>query len=141
MIRKLTEKDIGAVAQIWLETNIKTHSFIPSQYWEKNFKDVKAIMLKTEMYVYTEHSDDILGFIGVSGNYIDGIFVCAENQSRGIGKKLIDFVKESRRVLELNVYCKNAGAVRFYKNQGFIIKSEGVDENTGEKEYLMTWNR
>lgn len=139
MIRRLTEKDINTVSQIWLDTNIKTHSFIPTQYWEQNFKAVKEMMMKAEMYVYTNDNGDILGFIGLSGNYIDGIFVRAENQSCGIGKKLIDFVKKIKSALELNVYCKNESAVRFYKNHGFIIKSEETDENTGEKEYLMIW--
>lgn len=32
MIRKMEEKDISDVMQIWLETNIKAHSFIEKAY-------------------------------------------------------------------------------------------------------------
>ena len=35
MIRKMEEKDISDVLQIWLETNIKAHSFIDKEYWQK----------------------------------------------------------------------------------------------------------
>ena len=34
MIRELQRDDINKVADIWLDTNIKAHYFIPAQYWE-----------------------------------------------------------------------------------------------------------
>ena len=62
-----------------------------------------------------------------------------EAQSQGIGKRLLDFVKERKEFLRLGVYQKNERAVQFYKREGFQIESENVDEDTGEKEYIMTW--
>ena len=41
MIRELQKADINKVADIWLDTNIKTHYFIPAQYWKSNFGLVK----------------------------------------------------------------------------------------------------
>ena len=41
MIRKLQRDDINKVADIWLDTNIKAHNFIPAEYWKSNFKSVK----------------------------------------------------------------------------------------------------
>ena len=41
MIRKMEEKDISDVMQIWLETNIKAHSFIEKAYWTSNYEMVK----------------------------------------------------------------------------------------------------
>ena len=37
MIRELRKVDINKVAEIWLDTNIKTHYFISAQYWKSNF--------------------------------------------------------------------------------------------------------
>ena len=37
MIRELRKADIDKVADIWLDTNIRAHDFIPAQYWESNF--------------------------------------------------------------------------------------------------------
>ena len=37
------------------------------------------------------------------------------------------------------MYQKNQNAIRFYKREGFVISLEGVEEGTGEKEYLMKW--
>ena len=44
MIRKMEEKDISDVMQIWLETNIKAHSFIEKAYWTSNYEMVKQIL-------------------------------------------------------------------------------------------------
>ena len=54
MIRKMEEKDISAVMQIWLETNIKAHSFIEKAYWTSNYEMVKQILPEAEVYVYEE---------------------------------------------------------------------------------------
>ena len=55
-------------------------------------------------------------------------------QSCGIGKLLLDYIKDKKERLELNVYQKNARAISFYQREGFIIQCEGLDEATGEKE-------
>ena len=54
MIRKMEEKDISDVLQIWLETNIKAHSFIDKEYWTGNYEMVKQILPEAEVYVYEE---------------------------------------------------------------------------------------
>lgn len=41
MIRELRKADINKVADIWLDTNIKSHYFISAQYWKSNFELVK----------------------------------------------------------------------------------------------------
>ena len=44
MVRELQKADIDKVADIWLDTNIKAHDFIPAQYWESNFESVKELL-------------------------------------------------------------------------------------------------
>ena len=52
MIREFQMDDINKVADIWLDTNIKAHNFIPAEYWKSNFKPVKEALLLAEVYVY-----------------------------------------------------------------------------------------
>ena len=142
MIRKIQDADICKVAEIWLDTNITTHNFIPAQYWQDNFELVKELFLQAEIYVSEdETSDKIWGFIGLENNYIAGIFVCSAMQSNGVGKQLLDFVKRIKAELSLNVYGKNVRAVRFYQREGFRIQREDIDKNTNEKEYVMIWEK
>ena len=138
MIRKLQKADINRAADIWLKTNLKAHFFIPEQYWISNYEFVKEMLPQAEVYVY-EDDKMIQGFIGINDEYIEGIFVSDEMQSRGIGKMLLDYIKDKKDRLQLKVYQKNVRAMSFYQREGFTIQSEGMDEFTGEKEYVMNW--
>ena len=140
MIRKFKKNDINDVMKIWKNENIKTHKFIPKEYWESNYKYVKEILPVAEIYVYVIEKT-IIGFIGLNKNYIEGIFIDTNNQGNGIGTLLLNKVKERQNTLTLNVYKKNTHAIHFYKKNGFIITNENIDENTGELEYTMVWNK
>ena len=140
MIRKLRKADINKVADIWLDTNIKAHYFIPAQYWKRNFGLVKELLLQATVYVY-EDKQEIQGFIGLNDEYIEGIFVSDEMQSLGIGKALLNYAKDKRSKLFLNVYQKNTRAISFYQREGFEIQCNGIDEATGERDYAMAWQR
>lgn len=138
MIRKMQETDIEALAGIWLRTNLQAHHFIPESYWTQRFEAVKAMFSGAELYVCEEEGQP-LGFIGLDGDYIAGLFVRSGAQSRGIGRQLLSFVKEQKDQLTLSVYEKNARAVRFYQREGFVLQGTDTDKDTGEKEYRMIW--
>ena len=140
MIRELRKADINNVANIWLDTNITAHYFIPVQYWKSNFELVKELLLQATVYVY-EDKQEIQGFIGLNDEYIEGIFVSDEMQSLGIGKFLLNYAKDKRSKLLLNVYQKNTRAISFYQREGFEIQCNGIDEATGERDYVMAWKR
>ena len=99
---------------------------------------MKELLLQATVYVY-EHNQEIQGFIGLNDEYVEGIFVSDEMQSRGIGKMLLDYIKDKKDRLQLKVYQKNVRAMSFYQREGFTIQSESMDEFTGEKEYVMNW--
>ena len=140
MIRKLQKADLNDVANLWLDTNLKAHNFISAEYWNTNFEFVKEMLPQAEVYVY-ENDRNIQGFTGLNGEYIEGIFVSDEMQSHGIGKMLLDYVKSKKEKLLLNAYQKNVRAINFYRREGFQIQCEGLDKLTGEKDYVMIWQR
>ena len=142
MIRKFKEDDLNTVMQIWFDTNIKAHHFISRQYWIDNYEMVKDILPKKEIYVYEDdNTNQINGFIGLMDNYIAGIFVNKNNQSRGIGKQLLDYVKEIKETLNLSVYQKNIRAISFYQREQFVIQFEHIDNDNSEKEFIMIWSK
>ena len=128
--------------QIWLDTNIKAHSFISQNYWIENYENVKNILPQAVIYVYEDdNTNQIDGFLGLTNDYIEGLFVREAIQSKGIGKQLLNYAKEIKSSLRLSVYQKNARAISFYKREQFVICSENNDERTNEKEFIMTWNK
>mgnify|MGYP004508135797 FL=1 len=142
MIRTFRESDLSAVMKIWLDTNIKAHNFISKEYWTSNYEMVKEILPKAEIYVYEDYATNLInGFIGLTDSYIVGLFVKETAQSKGIGKQLLDHVKSIKFNMSLSVYQENIRAVHFYQREEFQIQSENIDDNTNEKELIMTWSK
>lgn len=140
MIEKAQEKHFVRIMEIWLNTNIAAHPFIPQAYWEAAFAQVKEAMPASDLFVYLEGTD-VMGFIGVTDNeYIAGLFVEGKAQSRGIGRKLLAHCKRLYPRLELDVFTENTGAIRFYENNGFEIISTKISPDFNRQEHHMTWS-
>ena len=140
MVRDFQAEDLNRIMELWLETNIQAHDFIKKSYWQDHFDEVKEILPNASVYVY-EDNGIIEGFIGLVDNYIAGIFISKDNQSRGIGRQLLHHVKENHNELSLKVYEKNQRAVKFYLREGFLVAEKQEDRENGEVEYEMVWNR
>ena len=57
MIEELNKKDIHQIMDIWLKENKRTHTYIPEEYWDNHFEDVKKEILKAKIYVYKEKEE------------------------------------------------------------------------------------
>ena len=142
MIRKFESRDLDAVMQIWLEGNLDTHPFILASFWEAHFEMVRDMLPQAELYVHeNEAPRQIDGFIGLTENHIEGIFVAKSARSKGIGKALLGYVKSRKPYLTLSVYQKNERALAFYRREQFIVQSKGIDEDTNEAEIQMRWTQ
>ena len=128
--------------QIWLQANLDAHAFIPASFWEAHFEMVRDLLPQAELYVHEDAGTrQIDGFIGLTENHIEGIFVVKSARSKGIGKALLDYAKSRKPRLDLSVYQKNERALAFYQREQFIVQSEGIDEDTNEAELQMLWSR
>ncbi|MCC5895212.1 MAG: N-acetyltransferase [Alkalibacterium sp.] len=139
MIRAFKINDLNSVMKIWMDSNCTAHDFIDREYWEANYISVKQVLPEAGLWVY-EEMGTIKGFLGLDNHFVAGVFVKSGEQSKGIGKELIDKAKETHQSLSLKVFVKNTRAVQFYKREEFEISDELTDENTGEREYVMNWS-
>ena len=142
MIRKFESRDLDAVMQIWLHGNLDAHAFIAASFWTEHFEMVHDLLPQAELYVHeNENTGQIDGFIGLTENHIEGIFVAKAARSKGIGKALLEYAKPRKPCLTLSVYQKNERALAFYRHEQFVVQSEGIDEDTNEAEIQMLWTR
>ena len=142
MIRKFESRELDAVMQIWLNGNLDAHPFIPASFWTDHFETVRDMLPQAELYVHeNEAPRQIDGFIGLTENHIEGIFVAKSARSKGIGRALLEYAKSRRPRLDLSVYQKNERALAFYRREQFIVQSEGIDEDTNEADIQMLWTR
>ena len=137
-IRVMKEEDIDSIMDIWIQENISAHNFIDEKYWKTNKDKVQNQILKSKTFVY-EDENEIKGFIGLSGNYIEGLFVKSQYQRRGIGKELLKHCKEIFWSLILKVYSENEAAVNFYEKNAFFQRDKMDNAETGKTELYMEW--
>jgi putative acetyltransferase len=138
MIRKFESRDLDAVMQIWLHGNLNAHAFIAASFWTEHFEMVRDLLPQAELYVHEDAGTrQIDGFIGLTENHIEGIFVAKAARSKGIGKALLEYAKSRKPCLTLSVYQKNQRALAFYRREQFIVQSEGIDEGTNEADIQM----
>lgn len=138
-IRAYQASDLKAIMDLWLDTNVAAHDFIDEDYWRSNYDTVKQMIPEATLYVFEDQG--IKGFAGLNGTYIAGIFVDKTQQSKGVGKQLLDFIKDKNVELMLQVYKKNNRAVQFYLREEFEIEKEQLDIHTSETELVMKWTK
>jgi GNAT superfamily N-acetyltransferase len=69
----------------------------------------------------------IVGFVGFNNDELDELFVDPRLQSRGIGKRLLDFAKTVRpNGFWLRTQTQNLGARRFYEREGLKLTKSTV---------------
>lgn len=142
-IRPMIQEDLDQVMEIWLSSNLQAHDFVSQDYWTGQKEAVREMLPKAQVYV-CEYEDGcrgkIAGFAGMQEDYLAGIFVAADVRSHGIGSALLDFCRQKRKEIALNVYVRNEAAIRFYERNGFRIEETDLDPMTGQVEYTMKWH-
>ena len=142
MIRRPDTQDLDAVSSLWLDANLEAHGFIPASYWLGHLEEVRAALAQAEVWVFADEArPELLGFVGLQGDYIAGIFVRREARSHGVGRQPLGHVKAGHLRLSLRVYVKNQRAAAFYRREGFRLLETGVDPETGEAELILEWRR
>lgn len=132
MIREYTEEDIESTIAIWYGASTLAHPFLDSDLVQKIKKDMREIYLPNSKTWVFEENYKVVGFIGMIGNEIGGLFVAPEHHSKGIGTKLVNFVAAFNDDLEVEVFEKNFIGRSFYEKYGFRLMKEFFHEQTGQ---------
>lgn len=133
MIRKHTPKDLNAILDIWYKSSTLAHPFLDDAFVEQVKTAMRDMYVPgSETWVY-ELDNTILGFISMMDNEIGGLFVLPSQHSKGIGTKLVNFIKPFHNSLEVEVFDNNTIGRAFYKKYGFTqIKSYFHKESNQE---------
>lgn len=132
MIRKHQKKDLEALMDIWYKSSSIAHPFLDSKFVEKVKKDMKNLYIpNSETWVY-EEDNIIKGFISMIGNEIGGLFIMPNQQSKGIGTKLVNFISQFHEELEVEVFKNNRIGRGFYDKYGFSVINEYMHEESNQ---------
>ncbi|MDN5202087.1 N-acetyltransferase [Fulvivirgaceae bacterium BMA10] len=130
MIRKYKETDIEALLDVWYKATVVAHPFLGNAFLQKEKKKIREVYIPiTETWVF-QNEDGLDGFISMMGNEVGAIFVRPEKHGQGIGRKLMDFVHQFHKTLEVEVFKDNKIGRTFYDKYGFKIIKESIHEET-----------
>ncbi len=89
-----------------------------------------------------DHQGQIVGLLALkpSLNRIDQLFVAPEYQSRGVGRRLLEFAKiQMPKEIWLRTAEKNARAIAFYTRAGFSIDRVEARPEWDRNDVVMVW--
>lgn len=138
MIREYRPNDLDAIMNIWIQGNEQAHNFIDIEFFKQNYDIVKMLIPMSTIYV--QDLNGVVGFIGLTEDYISGLFVEKSYRHQGIGTALIEKAKQHHNELSVHVYKQNNDAIDFYLSQHFEIIGESINEETNYPEVLMRCN-
>lgn len=123
------EDDFEALVGIWERSVRASHDFLT----EVAFNEIRAALVPcyfpgVDLYAIADKGS-FVGFIGLSADTIEMLFIDAGCRNHGYGSALIDFAKRKGAV-KVDVNEQNPSALKFYEAKGFRVIAR--DETDGD---------
>jgi GNAT superfamily N-acetyltransferase len=95
---------------------------------------IRDIVLPRQQVTIAEAGKDIVGFIAVSGEWVEQLYLDPALTGQGVGSRLLMDATAGLSVVKLHCFQANTGARRFYERHGFV--AEGFGDGTNNEEGL-----
>ena len=131
-IIKATQNDYEILIKLWEGSVRATHHFLS----ERDILTYKQLILSkyfdlVDLFCFKAH-DVILGFLGLSNDNVQMLFIDPSARGKGIGKELMKFAIEEKKATKVDVNEQNEQAVGFYKHLGFVIMERFENDDAGK---------
>lgn len=133
MVRRVRATDYSRLIEIWESAVLHTHDFLKKEDFLYYKKRLPVYFQYVTLFGF-EREGDVVGFIGISEDNIEMLFVENDFRGMGIGKNLVTYAIDNWQVTKVDVNEQNTQAVGFYKCMGFNIQTRSELDGEG-KEY------
>ncbi|MDJ0931749.1 GNAT family N-acetyltransferase [Breoghania sp.] len=118
-IRPYARSDMTVLSSIWFEASREAHAFLGEEFLRSQRAAIEETYLPgADVWVACLNGVPV-GFIGLLGSFIGGLFVDPKAQGQGIGRALLAHAQALKGELSLEVYAENTRACAFYRRLGF----------------------
>lgn len=140
MIRKWDTEDTAPLLALWLDSTIHAHPFISESYWARQRRGSTGCLSSRRQHLGLGAGWRVKRLCQRAGlRFVGALFVAPGATRQGIGRALLDEVKQHYAWLSLEVYQKNESAVSFYHAQGFRIEDCAWQDDTQHPTWIMRW--
>lgn len=130
-IPKKTE--YAVLLNVWESSVRATHHFLQKDdiHVFKKMILEKEIFSQVTITCVRDSNNNILGFMGVSEDSLEMLFIDPDHIGKGIGKLLLLHAIDRFKITKVDVNEQNEQALKFYEHFGFKIISRSELDGTG----------
>lgn len=133
LIYKAAPKDYDELLSVWEASVRSTHHFLA----EEDILFYKPLVREqyipaTNIYIVRNNREKIAGFIGLSENEIEMLFIHPDEQGKGYGSRLTKFATGEKHVTRVDVNEQNEAAFGFYRHLGFLVTGRDALDPCGK---------
>lgn len=118
---ELWEASVRSSHHFLIEDDILFYKQLVPQYFQA-----------VELYIMRNKQGRIAAFMGLSDELIEMLFVHPQEQGKGLGKELMRFAIQEKRMRKVDVNEQNSAALQFYTNQGFRVIGRDELDSSGK---------
>lgn len=132
LIEPAVPADFPEIIEVWEASVRATHHFLK----EEDIVYFKPLILNEYLYMVKlfctrDANGKIIGFMGVSEDKIEMLFIDPASVGSGIGRKFMNYAISELVIKKVDVNEQNEQAVGFYKNLGFQVVDRSELDPTG----------
>jgi putative acetyltransferase len=123
-IEPASEGDYPRLLFIWEAAVRATHHFLAERditFYKQQIPEL--YFPSVSLFIAKDDDKLISGFLGISSNNIEMLFVDPDHFGRGAGKELTRFAIEEKNITNVDVNEQNPQALGFYQSLGFVVRS------------------
>jgi len=138
-IRRAILTGRAVLLDVWLRSIRATHTFVSEEDIQSMIPQVRDYLAsrEPEFWVLCDDTGAILGFMGMSGNKMESLFLAPEFQRRGAGRRLVRHAQALHGALTVDVNEQNTAARRFYEACGFVVEGRSELDDQGRPYPLL----
>lgn len=127
-----TDAQVNELMEVWEDSVRVTHSFLTQADIEAIKSYVpNAIKAVPHLFVARGNTGSAQGFLGISGQKIEMLFIASQNRRQGLGRKLIEEAMSHYPITEVVVNEQNYQAIGFYEHMGFEVYGRSATDEQG----------
>jgi putative acetyltransferase len=132
-IREARPSDVRTLVDLWLRSVRATHGFLSEEDIQLLRPQVGEVLVspQLELWVLCADANTLIGFMGLSGNSLEAMFLDPEHLRAGHGRRLVEHARGLKGALTVNVNEQNSAALGFYEACGFTVVGRSELDSAG----------
>lgn len=128
------KSEYATLLDVWESSVRATHHFLEKKDIEifKKIIQEKDVFNHVNLTCARDMNNNILGFMGVSKDSLEMLFIDARSIGKGIGKLLLLHAMKDLNITKVDVNEQNERALKFYEHFGFKVTSRSELDGTGK---------